>query len=152
MCIDFDGHHSNGISFVYVNDFCYYRNCLYTHRYKFSSENKKSKESQYMVSHLEIGSDPQIGSDRESRHDSTIHDASNSGPLFAFNDGEAEIALTSRRCSLLTSIFVDPTSRRWDITIFQPALCTSTLCSKMLPKTPIPHAVHTQYKNQMSGL
>ena len=47
MCIDFDGHHSGGSSFVYVNDFCYYRNCLYTHRYKFSSEKKKKgKESQ----------------------------------------------------------------------------------------------------------
>ena len=52
MCIDFDRHHSGGSSFLYVNDFCYYRNCLYTHRYKFSSEkkNKKtSKESQYIV-------------------------------------------------------------------------------------------------------
>ena len=45
MCIDFDGHHSGG-SFVYVNDFCYYRNCLCTHRYKFSFEKKKTdKES-----------------------------------------------------------------------------------------------------------
>ena len=26
----FYGHHSGGSSFVYVNDFCYYRNCLYT--------------------------------------------------------------------------------------------------------------------------
>ena len=43
MCIDFNGHHSGGNSFVYVNDFCYYRNCLYTHRYKFSSEKKKKK-------------------------------------------------------------------------------------------------------------
>ena len=43
MCIDFDGHHSDGSSFVYVNDFCYYRNCLYTHRYKFSSEKKQVK-------------------------------------------------------------------------------------------------------------
>ena len=43
MCIDFDGHHSGGSSFVYVNDFCCYRNCLYTHRYKFSSEEKKKK-------------------------------------------------------------------------------------------------------------
>ena len=42
MCIDFDGHHSGGSSFVYVNDFCYYRNCLYTHRYKFSFEKKNS--------------------------------------------------------------------------------------------------------------
>ena len=30
MCIDCDGHHSGSSSFVYVNDFCYYRNCLYT--------------------------------------------------------------------------------------------------------------------------
>ena len=52
MCIDFDGHHSSGSSFVYVNDFCYYRNCLYTHRYKFSFEKKNSKESQYIVSRL----------------------------------------------------------------------------------------------------
>ena len=40
MCIDFDGHHSGGSSFVYVNSFCYYRNCLCTHRYKFSFEKK----------------------------------------------------------------------------------------------------------------
>ena len=30
MRIDFYGHHSSGSSFVYINDFCYYRNCLYT--------------------------------------------------------------------------------------------------------------------------
>ena len=29
MGIDFYGHHSGDSSFVYVNDFCYYRNCLY---------------------------------------------------------------------------------------------------------------------------
>ena len=45
MCINFDGHHSGGSSFVYVNDFCYYRNCLYTHKYKFSSEKKKQVKS-----------------------------------------------------------------------------------------------------------
>ena len=44
MCIDFDGHYYNGSSFVYVNDFCYDRNCLYTHRYKFSSEEKKKRK------------------------------------------------------------------------------------------------------------
>ena len=37
MCIDFDGNHSGGSYFVFVNDFCYYINCLYmnwaiTHR------------------------------------------------------------------------------------------------------------------------
>ena len=45
MCIDFDGHHFGGSSFVYVNVFCYYRNCLYTHRYKFSSEKEQVNES-----------------------------------------------------------------------------------------------------------
>ena len=52
--------------------FGYYKNCLYTHRYKFNSEKKKKKkgkESQYMVSHPETGSDPPIGSDRESGRD-----------------------------------------------------------------------------------
>ena len=73
MCIDFDGHHSGGSSFVCVKYFCYYGNYLYTHRYKYSSEKKKKKktgkESQYMVSHPELGSDPPIGSDRESGRD-----------------------------------------------------------------------------------
>ena len=45
MCIDIDGHHSSGGYFVYVNDFCYYRNCWYTQGYKFSSEKKTCKES-----------------------------------------------------------------------------------------------------------
>ena len=67
MCIDFDGHHSGGSSFVYVNDFCYYIICLYTHRYKFSFEKKKTrKESQYIVSCPELGSDQPFGLDRES--------------------------------------------------------------------------------------
>ena len=30
MCIDFYGHHFGGSSLVYVNDFCYYKNYLYT--------------------------------------------------------------------------------------------------------------------------
>ena len=69
MCIDFDGHHSGGSSFVYVNDFCYFRNCLYTHRYKFSSDKEQINESQYIVSRLGLGSDLPFGSDRESRRD-----------------------------------------------------------------------------------
>ena len=48
--------------------FGYYKNCLYTHRYKFSSK-KKKKEFQYMVSHPETDSDSPIGSDQESGHD-----------------------------------------------------------------------------------
>ena len=45
MCIDFEGHHSGGSSIVNVNDFCYYINCLYNHRYKFSSEKEPVNES-----------------------------------------------------------------------------------------------------------
>ena len=53
MCIDFDGHHSGGSSFVYVNDFCYYRNCLYTtctRSARNKKKKKKGKESQFIVS------------------------------------------------------------------------------------------------------
>ena len=50
--------------------FGYYKIYLYTHRYKLSSEKKtkknNNKESHYMVSHPETGSDSAIGSDRES--------------------------------------------------------------------------------------
>ena len=38
------------VLFVNENDFCYYRNCLYNHRYKFSSEKEQVNESQYIVS------------------------------------------------------------------------------------------------------
>ena len=65
MCIDFHGHYSGGSDFVYVNDFCYYRNCLYTHRCKFSSDIEQINESQYIVSHLGLGLDPPFGSDRD---------------------------------------------------------------------------------------
>ena len=50
--------------------FGYYKNCLYTHRYNFSSEKKKKnkwvKSPRYIVSHPETGSDSPIGSNRES--------------------------------------------------------------------------------------
>ena len=65
MCIDLEGHHSGGGSFVNVNDFFYYRNCLYNHRYKFSSEKEQVNESQYVVSRPGLGSDPSFGSDRD---------------------------------------------------------------------------------------
>ena len=72
MCIDFDGHHSSVSSFLYVNDFCYYRNCLCTHRYKFSFEKKTGKESHYIVSRPGTGSDPPFGSDRETGRDKLV--------------------------------------------------------------------------------
>ena len=50
MYIDVEGHHSGGSSFINENDFCYYRNCLYNHRYKFSSKKEQVNESQYIVS------------------------------------------------------------------------------------------------------
>ena len=56
MCIDFEGHHSGGSSFVYVFDILILLK-------------KKDKESQYMVSYPELGSDPPITSDRESGRD-----------------------------------------------------------------------------------
>ena len=57
--------------------FGYYKNCLYTHRYKFISGKKKGgKESQYMVSHPETGSDSPSESDRESGRDKLISEPS----------------------------------------------------------------------------
>ena len=66
MYIDVEGHHSGGSSLINENNFCYYRNCLYNHRYKFSFEKEQVNESQqYIVSHPELGSYPPFGSDRE---------------------------------------------------------------------------------------
>ena len=31
--------------YMYINDFCYYRNCLYTYRYRYSSEKEQVNES-----------------------------------------------------------------------------------------------------------
>ena len=45
MCIDLYGHHSGGSSFVYINDFCYYGNFLYNHRYRYSSEKEQVNKS-----------------------------------------------------------------------------------------------------------
>ena len=94
----------------------------------------------------------------------TIPDASNSGPLFAFNDGEAELALTSRRCNvatwrrrdveasrryrLLTFILVDPTSRRWEVTTWGrrdvPAIFMHCLLllQNCFQKFPFSHQLH----------
>ena len=61
MCIDFDGHHSGGSSFVYVNDFCYYRNCLCTHKYKFGFEKKKRVPVYRFVPRTRYGSAIRVG-------------------------------------------------------------------------------------------
>ena len=43
------------VLFVNENDFCYYINCLYNHKYKFSSEKEQVNESQYIVSRPDSG-------------------------------------------------------------------------------------------------
>ena len=63
MCIDFDRHHSGGSSFVYVNDFCYYRNYFYTHKYKFSSKKNRSMSPSLksLVPRTRFGSANRVG-------------------------------------------------------------------------------------------
>ena len=58
MCINFNGYHSGGSSFLIVNG-CWFK------------KKKIIKESQYMVSHPETGSDSPIGSDRGRGRDIT---------------------------------------------------------------------------------
>ena len=55
MCINFIGYHSGGSSFLNVND-CWLKKKI---------KKNKNKESQYMVSHPETGSDSPIGLDRD---------------------------------------------------------------------------------------
>ena len=71
MYIDFDGRHSGGSSFdmYMIFGFCYKMWAIPT---GISSALKKKKKSQYMVSHPELGSDPPIGSDRESGCDKLV--------------------------------------------------------------------------------
>ena len=52
----------------------------HTHRYQFDLKKKPGKESQYMVSHPELGSDPPIGSDRGSRRDILLSFSDVGGP------------------------------------------------------------------------
>ena len=77
MCINFNGYHSGGSTFVNVNDCWLLQKLFVYHIYKFSleKEKKKNKESQYMVSHPENGSDSPIGSDRDRGRDIISHDA-----------------------------------------------------------------------------
>ena len=73
MCINFNGYHSGGSSFLNVNDCWLLQKLFVYHIYKVSSIKKKNnnnnKESQYMVSHPETGSDCPIGSDRDRGRD-----------------------------------------------------------------------------------
>ena len=41
MCINFNGYHSGGSSFVNINDCWLLQKSFVHHRYKFSSEKKK---------------------------------------------------------------------------------------------------------------
>ena len=61
MCIDFDGHHSGGSSFDSV-----IRCGPYPRVQVRLFKKKLGKESQYMVSHSELGLDPPIGLNLES--------------------------------------------------------------------------------------
>ena len=71
MCINFNGYHSGGSSFLIVNDCWLLQKLFVYHRYKFSFKKKKKqkRESQYMVSHPETGSYSPIGSDRDRGRD-----------------------------------------------------------------------------------
>ena len=68
MYINFNIYHSGGSSFVNINDCWLLQKLFIYYRYRFSSE-KKNKESHYMVSHPETGSDSPIGSDRDRGRD-----------------------------------------------------------------------------------
>ena len=74
MCINFNGSHSGGSTFVNVNDCWLLQKLLYTTDISSAlknnnNNNNNNNESQYMVSHLETGSDSPIGSDRDRGRD-----------------------------------------------------------------------------------
>ena len=69
MCINFNGYHSGGSSFLIVNNCWLLQNYLYTTDISSKKKKKKSNESQYMVSHPETGLDSPIGSDRDRGRD-----------------------------------------------------------------------------------
>ena len=71
MCINFNGYHSGGSSFLIVNDCWLLQNYLYTTDISsvLKKKMKKNDESQHMVSHPETGSDSPIGSDRDRGRD-----------------------------------------------------------------------------------
>ena len=88
MCINFNGYHSGGSSFLIVNDCWLLQKLFVYHRYKVSSKKKKKKkikESQYMVSHPETGSDSPIGSDRDPGRDKIRVHVGILGPNLGFD-------------------------------------------------------------------
>ena len=80
MCIEFDGHHSGGSSFVLYIIFLIILSVGYTHRYQFGYVLKKKKKKKIQVKSpspesrvSETGSDPPIGSGRDSGRDSVSY-------------------------------------------------------------------------------
>ena len=71
MCLDFDEHHSGGSSFdlYIIFGFCDNMWAIPTGTNSVLKKKRSGKESQYMVSHPELGLDPPIGSDRDSGRD-----------------------------------------------------------------------------------
>ena len=71
MCIDFNGYHSGGSSFVYVNDFWLLQKivCIPTDISSALKKKKQVKSPRYIVSLPGLVSDSPIGSDRESGRD-----------------------------------------------------------------------------------
>ena len=71
MCIEFDGHHSGGSSFDLYIIFLIILSVGHTHRYQFCFKKEKNQvKSPSPESRVpEIGSDPPIGSDRDSGRD-----------------------------------------------------------------------------------
>ena len=80
----------------------------HTHRYKFGFEKKikSGKESQYMFSHPETGSDPPIGSNRESGRDTQDY-VSNHQQAKTFSIRDKEL-LPIEPCSMILPLSLSP--------------------------------------------
>ena len=65
---DYNGYHSGGSSFVYVNDSWLLQKLFVYHRYKLNSEKKKKKVPVHGFA-PKTGSDSPIGSDRDRGRD-----------------------------------------------------------------------------------
>ena len=65
MCIEFDGHHSGGSSFAYVYNILNYYKCGPYPQVQFGLKKIQVKSPSIWSRVSETGSDPPIGSDRE---------------------------------------------------------------------------------------